>query len=76
MKSASRRKIYVVGGGIIGVLSFGYGLANVYNSNVDSTVFILIGLGCLIAMGVNIVRIRQIKEFSVYQPCPKPKEAE
>jgi len=56
-----------VGGAIIGVLSFVYGVAQLFSESASSTLFVLIGLGCLVAMGVNIIRLRQINEFLRHQ---------
>ncbi len=56
-----------MGGAIVGALSFVYGVAQLFSESASSTLFVLIGMGCLAAMGVNIIRLRQINEFLTHQ---------
>ena len=61
--SSNRRVLYMVVGGIVGILSLVYGLAELFSNNVSSVLFVLVGFGCLLVTAVNIVRRNQIKEF-------------
>jgi hypothetical protein len=61
--SSSRRALYMVVGGIVGILAFAYGLAELFSNNVSSVIFVLVGFGCLLVTAVNMVRRNQMKEF-------------
>jgi uncharacterized membrane protein YccC len=61
--SSNRRVLYIVVGGIVGILLLVYGLAELFSNNVSSVLFFLVGFGCLLVTAVNMVRRNQIKEF-------------
>lgn len=70
-KSSRRRKIYMVTGGLFGLMSLWYSLVNLKNADVNSMLFILVAIVCFGVMVVNIIRIHQIKEFFICVPYPK-----
>ncbi len=61
--SSTRRALYLIVGGTVGILAFVYGLAELFSNNVSSILFVLVGFGCLLVTAVNLVRRKQMKEF-------------
>lgn len=73
--SAGRRRVYAVGGGIVGVIALVWGLLAFLSDPVSSAFYIVAGVASLGAAAVNLARLKQIREFLPTRPYDEGREA-
>jgi hypothetical protein len=68
--STRRRRILIPAGAAIGLAAGGLGLAFLLDGDLIGWLLIAVAVSCAVSTAVNVIRLRQYREFLVLQAYP------